>query len=63
MQLADCTDIDMTRLSLGLKQVVTGSLLHGGVLVYGGDRESSRGGTRVIGLRGLSRTLDELDGA
>jgi predicted AAA+ superfamily ATPase len=40
---------------------VLGSLPHGGVLVYGADKESSRHGVRVIGLRGLSRTLDELD--
>jgi uncharacterized protein len=42
---------------------VLGSLPYGGALVYGADRESSRGGTRVIGLRSLSRTLDELDKA
>jgi hypothetical protein len=42
---------------------VMGGLPHGGVLVYGGDRESSRGGTRVIYLQSLSRTLDELDKA
>jgi predicted AAA+ superfamily ATPase len=40
---------------------VMGSLPDGGVLVYGADRESSRGNARVIGLRSLSRTLDELD--
>ncbi len=40
---------------------VMGSLPYGGVLVYGADKESSRSGVRVIGLRSLSRTLDELD--
>ncbi len=42
---------------------VMGSLSHGGVLVYGADKESVRGGIRVVGLRGLSKTLDELDRA
>jgi predicted AAA+ superfamily ATPase len=42
---------------------VMGGLPHGGVLVYGADKESSRDSVRVIGLRSLSRTLDELDRA
>jgi hypothetical protein len=48
---------------LGHFEGVMGSLPHGGILVYGADRESSRSGTRVIGLRSLSRTLGELDKA
>ena len=42
---------------------IMGGLPHGGVLVHGADKESSRSGVRVIGLRSLSRTLDELDRA
>ena len=42
---------------------IMGGLPHGGILVYGADKESARGGTRLIGLRNLSRTLDALDEA
>lgn len=42
---------------------VCGGLSYGGILVCGADRESTRSGTRVIGVGKLSRTLAELEEA
>jgi len=40
---------------------VLGGLAHGGLLVYGAERELMQGDVRVLGLRGLSRALTDLD--
>jgi len=40
---------------------VMGGLPHGGLLVYGSDKESTQAGVRVVGLRSLSPALAKLD--